>query len=225
MRELTGNAKGTIAELAIQLAAAKLGIGTYKPIEEHARADLVLETGGVLWRVQCKWGRLAAGGDCVVVQTGGSRLPPRGYVRAAYGEAAVDLLASYCGELDRCYLLPPAVFAGRSLVTLRLKAPRNNQRACINLADSFAFEGAIAQLGERCHGMAEVVGSSPTSSTPPSSTDRPASVVGANAFRDGFGDWMARVAAGEEVIVTRHGRPQVRLSPAPPGPARPLTRA
>src|ERR1017187_3447620 len=31
--------------------------------------------------------------------------------------------------------------------------------------DGTHHHGAIAQLGERCHGMAEVVGSSPTSST------------------------------------------------------------
>jgi prevent-host-death family protein len=38
--------------------------------------------------------------------------------------------------------------------------------------------------------------------------------VGVNPFRDKLGQWIDRVAAGEEVIVTRHGRPRIRLSPA-----------
>jgi prevent-host-death family protein len=59
--------------------------------------------------------------------------------------------------------------------------------------------------------MAEVVGSSPTSSTSPQD---PATTVGANAFRDRFGDWLDRAAGGEEVLVTRRGRPIVRLSAA-----------
>jgi prevent-host-death family protein len=37
--------------------------------------------------------------------------------------------------------------------------------------------------------------------------------VGANRFRDEFGYWMDRVAAGEHVLITRHGRPRIRLSP------------
>jgi prevent-host-death family protein len=39
-------------------------------------------------------------------------------------------------------------------------------------------------------------------------------VVGSNRFRDQLGYWMDRVAAGEEVILTRHGKPRIRLSPA-----------
>jgi prevent-host-death family protein len=38
--------------------------------------------------------------------------------------------------------------------------------------------------------------------------------VGSNPFRDRLGYWMDVVAAGQEVIVTRHGRPRLRLTPA-----------
>jgi prevent-host-death family protein len=95
-----------------------------------------------------------------------------------------------------------------------LTPARNNQRSCITLANDFDFGGAIAQLGERLNGIQEAVGSSPTSST---LAERPQQVVSAGAFRDGFGDWMDRVAAGEQVIVTRHGKPRVRVSPAADG--------
>jgi prevent-host-death family protein len=60
--------------------------------------------------------------------------------------------------------------------------------------------------------MAEVVGSSPTSST---SSEGPIT-IGPNPFRDRLGYWMDRVAAGQEVVITRHGRPRIRLSPALP---------
>ena len=147
----------------------------------------------------------------VIVNTGGSRLSPGGYVRSTYTEAEIDLFGVYCGEIDRCFLMPASLAAGKHTQYLRLAPPRNNQRACITLASNFDFGGAIAQLGERCHGMAEVVGSSPTSSTP--FKDDP-TIVGSNPFRDQLGYWMERVAAGEEVIVTHRGKPRIRLSPA-----------
>ncbi len=59
-------------------------------------------------------------------------------------------------------------------------------------------------------GSHEVRGSSPLSSTP-SAPAEPTS-VGVNAFRDKLGQWIDRVAAGEEVILTRHGRPRIRLT-------------
>jgi hypothetical protein len=105
----------------------------------------------------------------------------------------------YCGELDRSLLLPVSLIAGRSQICLRLRAPRNGQRACINLADDFEFDGAVAQLGERLAGSEEVRGSSPLSSTPPSHPI----TIGANPFRDKFGYWIERAAAGEEVLITR----------------------
>ena len=96
----------------------------------------------------------------------------------------------------------------------RLSSPQNGQRASLNLAVDFEFPGAIAQLEERGHGMAEVVGSSPTGSTPEGSTDVVVIEVGAHEFRNRFGWYMERAAAGEEFLVTRRGKPYVRLIPA-----------
>ena len=52
------NVKGNVAELAIAKAAAELGLPVYGPLTEHSRYDLVIEIGGRLLRVQCKWARL-----------------------------------------------------------------------------------------------------------------------------------------------------------------------
>jgi PD-(D/E)XK endonuclease len=207
-----------IAELEIELAAARLGVPVLRP-QEHARCDLAFDIGGRIWRVQCKWGGLDERRDVVIVHTVATRRSPTGYVRTTYSEAEVDLFGVYCGELDRCFLLPVSLAAGKHCQYLRLTPPRNKQRACITLAADYEFDGAIAQLGERRHGMAEVVGSSPTSSTP--SPEGPIT-VGSNPFRDKLGYWLERVAAGQEVLVTHRGKPRVRLSPAggPPRAAR-----
>jgi len=51
---LTTDQKGNIAELAIALAARRLGIDVYWPVGEGGRYDFILDIGGRLTRVQCK---------------------------------------------------------------------------------------------------------------------------------------------------------------------------
>jgi hypothetical protein len=90
-------------------------------------------------------------------------LTPAGYVRSTYDATQIDGIAAYCEALERCFWLPIERFGGRTSAHLRLRPARNGQRQSLNWAEQYAL-GAIAQLGERRHGMAEVVGSSPTSS-------------------------------------------------------------
>jgi antitoxin (DNA-binding transcriptional repressor) of toxin-antitoxin stability system len=209
---LTSNDNGNIAEAAIALEAVKLGIDVLRPVSEHGRYDLLFDLGGRVIRVQCKWGALDRAAGVICVRVGGSRHTPAGYVRSTYSTDEVDAVAVYCGGLDEVFLVPIDVVAGRSAIRLRIDPPRNAQRACINLADEYRL-GAIAQLGERPAGSREVVGSSPTSSTP--SPEHP-TVIGANEFRDRFGYWTGRAAAGQQILITRHGRPLARLGPSHP---------
>lgn len=143
---LNSNDKGAIAEQAIVFAAMKLGVRVWRPASEHGRADLAFDISGELLRVQVKWGRLSPAGDRVIVRIGTCRCTPRGYIRGTYSDDEVDLFAVYCGELDRCFLLPVRLLAHRTFIALRLTAPRNGQESCINLADDFTFDGAVAQL-------------------------------------------------------------------------------
>jgi hypothetical protein len=53
-------------------------------------------------------------------------------------------------------------------------------------------------------GTQEVAGSSPAGSI---SDSRSSVTVGANQFRNHFGWYMERAAAGEEIAVTRRGKP------------------
>ncbi len=209
---LSTNQKGGIAETAITAAATKLGIPVLRPVVEHARYDLAFEIGDRILRVQCKWGALDEARAVIKVSLQSCCLTPAGYVRSPYKPSEIDLVAVYCGELDRCYLLPSALACGRTSAYLRLVPPKNGQRACINLSSDFEFAGAVAQLEEHRHGMARVRGSSPLSST--SSPDSPNVIrTGSNEFRNHFGHYMERAAAGDEIHITRHGRPFARLMP------------
>ena len=183
-----------------------VGIPVLRPMSEHGRYDLVFEVGGRLLRIQCKWA--ARKGDVVLVHTGGNYLSPRGYVRSTYSADEVDAIAAYCGDLDRCYLLPIDLVAGHYVIHLRLAPAKNAQRAAINWAAEYEFPGAIAQLGERSAGSRKGGGSSP-----PGSTNRVAETIGADDFRRLFGLYIQRASCGESFLVTRRGKPFARLLP------------
>jgi prevent-host-death family protein len=208
---MDSNRKGAIAEAAIALEAIKLGVPVLRPMAEHGRYDLGFEIGHRILRVQCKWGSLDKTTGSIRVNLQGSWLSPNGYVRTSYSEAEIDLVAVYCGELDRCYLLPSALVADRRAIYLRVSPPRNAQRACLNLSSDFEFAGAVAQLEEHQSGTLGARGSSPLSSTPSSPVD-----VGCHQFRNHFGYYLERAAAGEEIRISRRGRPYARLVPAEP---------
>lgn len=169
---LTSNQKGTIAESSIAAAAIKLGIGVLKPLSDGHRYDLAFDVGTRVMRVQCKWA--LRHGDVIEIRCRTSRRGPEGFMHAMYSRDEVDLIVGYCAQLDSCYALPPDVFDGHAAVALRLAPTRNNQLAGIRWARDFELarldflpRGAIAQLGERCDGIAEVAGSSPAGSIIP----------------------------------------------------------
>jgi PD-(D/E)XK endonuclease len=212
---MNSNVKGAVAEQAIVLAAMKLQLPVWRPVSEHSRADLMLEIGGDLQRVQVKWGRLSGSRDVVIVPLRTSRCTPSGHVRTTYNDGEIDLFAVYCGDLDRSFLLPASQFAGRQRINIRLTPSRNGQQACINLADDFTFDGAVAQLARARHWQCRGRGfESPQLHS--SFDSEGAAIVGADSFRVSLGYWLDRVAAGQDAVVTRRGKPMIRLSPAAP---------
>jgi hypothetical protein len=156
-----------VAETAIIHEAAKLGIPILRPIDD-ARYDLVFELPAGFLRVQCKWSPRFR--DVIVVRSYSNRRASEGLRRRVYTSEEIDLVAVYCPDNRQSYALPGALFSGRSQIFLRLEPSRNNQRNGIHWARDYEFAarlsalGPIAQLGERRHGMAEAVGSSPTGS-------------------------------------------------------------
>jgi prevent-host-death family protein len=210
------NVKGNVAELAIAAEAARLGLTVLMPMTEHERYDLVLGIAGRLFRVQCKWG--SRRDDVIKVRLRSSyHSPTRGYVVKTYAADEVDLIAVHCGELGCSYLLPVQVFAGKATVYLRLGPARNNQRASVHLAARYEFPGAVAQLAERLAGSEEARGSNPLSST--ADVSAPTVAVGAHEFRNRFGFYLERAAAGAEISISHRGRPYARLVPASLNPA------
>jgi prevent-host-death family protein len=207
---MDSNRKGAIAEMKIATAATELGIPVLRPMTEHGRYDLAFELGGRVLRVQCKWGALEDDGSVIKIPLQSSFLTPAGYVRSPYGPDEIDLVAAYCQPLDRCYLLPSALACSRTSIYLRLTRPRNGQRACINREVDFRLTGAVAQLEEHLNGIQGARGSSPLSSTPISATVD----VGCHQFRNHFGYYLERAAAGDEIRISRRGRPSARLVPA-----------
>src|SRR5438105_7103412 len=113
---LSTDQKGNIAEAAIALAAAKLGVVVYRPLGEGGRCDMIFD-------------------------------PPN-----THGLPQTNVLPRR-DRRPRC-VLPGA--------------------RCLHWAEDYEFVaklgqlGAVAQLGERRHGMAEVTGSIPVGSIPQS---------------------------------------------------------
>ncbi len=166
---MTTDQKGAIAELAIALASVRLGVDVYRPVFEGGRYDLILEIDERLWRVQCKWA--PRHGEVVIVRCYSCRRSRTGLVKRIYTTEEADAFAAYSMDLDRCYLLPPELWANRRNVQLRIAPTLNNQARGVNWADDFEFAarlralGAVAQLGERPAGSREVTGSIPVGST------------------------------------------------------------
>jgi hypothetical protein len=165
---LTTDQKGAIAETAIAHAATKLGIEVYRPIAEGGRFDMIFLLGEQLVRVQCKWAPRI--GDAILVRCYSSRRTRQGVRKRMYTAEEIDALAAYCPDNERCYYVPFDSFSARTQIHLRVAATQNNQRLGVHWADDFEFTatlsryGAIAQLGERCDGIAEVAGSIPAGS-------------------------------------------------------------
>ena len=163
---LTTNQKGTIAELQVARAAVELGVGVYSPFGDE-RCDLIFDLRPRLVRVQCKWAHRH--GENILVPLFSARRAADGLRHLKYSAAEIDAFAAYCPDTGRCYFLE---FEPQSSVSLRLGPTRNNQARGIRWAHEYELAarlrplvGAIAQLGERLHGMQEVAGSSPAGST------------------------------------------------------------
>lgn len=206
------NHKGNVAELAIAKEAASLGLSVLAPLTEHERYDLVIGIAGRLLRVQCKWANCK--GEVVAAHLARNRRGPEGFIRRNYSADEIDAFGLYCGDLDRCFLIPIERIAGQWAIQLRLAPARNGQRAALHFADEYDL-GAVAQQAERYRGTVEAGGSNP-----PSSTNREDSCeatfeeVGAHKFRNHFGYYMEQAAAGTEILIHRRGKPYARLCPA-----------
>src|SRR5437763_34205 len=153
---MNSNVKGAIAEQAIVFAATKLRIPVWRPVSEHGRADLVLEIGGELQRVQVKWGRLSATEDTIMVLLHTSRRTRTGYLRSTYSPAAVDLFAVYGGAGAPAVTsggrpgAPSMTSGGRAGSASGLLRGLERRRRIHAATLAHKLERAIGQLGRLC---------------------------------------------------------------------------
>jgi PD-(D/E)XK endonuclease len=143
----------------------------------------------------------------IVVQLAGSRCTPNGYIRSAFERGEVDLVAVYSAELNRCYLLPQSLSVGKRAVQLRLEPAKNGQRSCINLAEDYEFDGAVAQLARapEWHSGGRGFESPQLHSHPPMT-------IGSDEFRNRLGYYLDLAAEGQELFITRWGKRYLRMS-------------
>jgi hypothetical protein len=126
--------KGDISELRVALALAELGYAVSKPLGENQRYDLIADDGDRLHRVQVKTGRIRGGVmkfNCT--STHGHR---RTALKIRPYTGQIELLAVYCPENQKVYLVPEADLT-RSSIHLRLVAPLNNMKKTIRWAADF----------------------------------------------------------------------------------------
>jgi PD-(D/E)XK endonuclease len=155
----TTDQKGAIAELAVALEAARLGIEVYRPMQEGGRYDMIFNLHSRLVRVQCKWANRQD--DVLIVRCYSCRRAREGMRKRPYTPDEIDAIAAYSMDLDRCYFLPLDEIYRKTGIQLRLAPAANNQRLKVNWAADYEFaarlgrpNGAVAQLGERRAGSA-----------------------------------------------------------------------
>ena len=75
-----------------------------------------------------------------------SRRSGTGFLKRSYTHDEVDVIAVYCHDVQRCYVLQMDHFDGRTQVDLRLAPSRNNQRIGVNRASDFELEATLERL-------------------------------------------------------------------------------
>jgi len=141
MSDLTTSQKGAAAEAEMAAAAIRLHLLVLRPLSEGGRYDLIVDLGGKLLRVQCKWA--SRQGEVLTARCRTSRHTPRGYVRTTYAASEVDAIGLYAPSTDRCYLIPIDEVEGLGQISLRVATTRNNQALGIRWARDYEFSASL----------------------------------------------------------------------------------
>lgn len=126
-----------MAELAVALDLRRRGYRVSFPYGEDSDYDLIVDRLGSLERVQVKYTR--SDGHVIEIECRSHSLT-KGKVKATkhYTAAMIEWIAAYDVTSDRCYYVPAALLGeGRTMLSLRLTPPRNNQLLRIRRAEEF----------------------------------------------------------------------------------------
>lgn len=125
--------KGDLGVLKAKCDLLQKGYLVLSPETEHAPFDLVVWKNGQFKTVQVKY-RNASGGK-LEIKFSSCWTDRNGTHTNLVDKALIDLYCIYCPQTDECYYLNPSDF-GKSM-TLRVKAPKNNQKSGVNLASDY----------------------------------------------------------------------------------------
>jgi hypothetical protein len=126
--------KGDLGVLKAQLDLFEQGFIILNPLTEHAPFDLVAYRDGVFRRVQVKHRKVDRTGK-IEIKFSTCWADRNGTHSVPIDKNEVDLFCVYCPDTDECYYLDPAEFG--SSASLRVEAPKNNQRKAVRLAADF----------------------------------------------------------------------------------------
>ncbi len=123
---------GDISEGRVLIALMEAGYAVSKPFGESSRYDLIADDGETLFRIQVKTGRLR--GAVIKYSCSSSHTHRGGAQQPYFGQ--VDLLAIYCPETRKVYLLPESQLVATS-AHLRVAPTKNGMTKGVRWADQF----------------------------------------------------------------------------------------
>lgn len=126
--------KGDLGVLKVKVDLCLQGFLICSPDSEHAPFDIVIFKKGTFRSVQVKYRNLTRWGT-VEIPFSNSYSTSKGVYTTPIDKSIIDLYAVYCPQTDACYYFDPKDF--NQTVTLRVNAPRNNQRVNIRFANDY----------------------------------------------------------------------------------------
>jgi len=114
---------GDISKAKIIAALVANGKIVLLPLHDGLRYDIAIDNHGQLQRVQCKTGRLKKG--AIFFKTYSVAYRDGKIINRRYNGDEIDLVAVYCPETDRVYVLPIQLVANKTTCHLRITNPNN----------------------------------------------------------------------------------------------------
>ena len=134
MREHHTKSKGDLGVLKASADLCAKGYLVCLPFSEHTPFDLVIYKNGLFKRVQVK-SRKVDNQGVLMIGFRNSYSTSKGVQTIEVDKTEVDLNCIYCIDNDTCYYFNPISF--NKSVSIRVKAPKNNQSARVHLAVDF----------------------------------------------------------------------------------------
>lgn len=138
MRDTTGTGERSKTELIA--AFVRHGVQIALPVCEGGRYDMMAEIEGRFFSVQCKTARIGHGVALFMTSS-----PQRGQTAWRSYKGEVDLIAAYCKDMDKCYLVEVEQAPGCA-IQLRTELARNGQTSGIRMAADYELGTVVERL-------------------------------------------------------------------------------